>query len=106
MLARTQQELRGIQCGDLELEEPDREQIVVSRTFGRDVEDPFDALATFAWRSIDPELSDLVQFKHEIYRYILNPGRTVVAAHEHHVAETSPAGPNNSFKPNPLRGSA
>ena len=48
VLARTQQELRGIPCGDLELEEPDREQIVVSRTFGRDVEDPFDALATFA----------------------------------------------------------
>lgn len=47
VLARTQQELRGIACGDLELEEPDRKQIVVSRTFGRDVADPFDALATF-----------------------------------------------------------
>lgn len=47
-LARTQQELRGIPCGDLELEEPDRKQIVVSRMFGRDVADPFDALATFA----------------------------------------------------------
>ncbi|GAB3357555.1 hypothetical protein [Lysobacter tyrosinilyticus] len=46
-----------------------------------------------AWRAIDPELSDLVQFKHEIYRYILNPGPTVVAAHEHHVAETSTGGP-------------
>jgi hypothetical protein len=45
-----------------------------------------------AWRSIDSELSDLVQFKHEIYRYILNPGPTVVAAHEHHVAETSTGG--------------
>lgn len=42
-----------------------------------------------AWRSIDPDLSDLVQFKHEIYRYILNPSPVVVAAHEHHVAETS-----------------
>lgn len=48
VLARTQQELRGIPCGDLELEEPDRKQIVVSRMFGRDVADPFDALSTFA----------------------------------------------------------
>jgi len=48
VLARTQQELRGIPCGDLELEEPDRKQIVVSRMFGRDVADPMDALATFA----------------------------------------------------------
>ena len=48
VLARTQQELRGIPCGDLELEEPDREQIIVSRTFGSDVANPLDALATFA----------------------------------------------------------
>jgi DNA polymerase V len=48
MLARTQTELRGIPCGDLELEEPDRKQIVVSRTFGRDVADPMEALSTFA----------------------------------------------------------
>jgi DNA polymerase V len=48
VLARTHQELRGIPCSDLELEEPDREQIVVSRTFGFDVVDPLDALATFA----------------------------------------------------------
>ena len=48
VLARTQQELRGVPCGDLELEEPDRQQIVVSRMFGRDVTDPMDALATFA----------------------------------------------------------
>lgn len=48
VLARTQQELRGIACGDLELDVPDRKQIVVSRTFGRDVGDPCDALATFA----------------------------------------------------------
>lgn len=47
-LARTQQELRGIACGDLELEEPDRQQIIVSRMFGRDVADPMEALATFA----------------------------------------------------------
>ena len=48
VLARTQQELRGIPCGDLELEEEDRKQIVVSRMFGRDVADPMDALTTFA----------------------------------------------------------
>lgn len=48
VLARTQLELRGIPCGDLELEEPDLKQIVVSRMFGRDVADPMDALATFA----------------------------------------------------------
>ena len=48
VLARTHQELRGIQCGDLELEEPDREQIIVSRTFGSDVANPLDALGTFA----------------------------------------------------------
>jgi DNA polymerase V len=51
VLARTQQELRGVPCGDLELEEPDRKQIVVSRMFGRDVSDPdgvHEALATFA----------------------------------------------------------
>lgn len=48
VLARTQQELRGIPCGDLELDEPDRKQIVVSRMFGQDVADPREALATFA----------------------------------------------------------
>ena len=48
VLARTQTELRGIPCGDLELTEPDRKQIVVSRMFGRDVVDPMDALVTFA----------------------------------------------------------
>lgn len=47
-LARTQTELRGIPCTDLELHEPERKQIVVSRTFGRDVEEPLEALATFA----------------------------------------------------------
>lgn len=47
VLARTQTELRGIPCGDLELEEPDRKQLVVSRTFGRDVTDPMEALTTF-----------------------------------------------------------
>ena len=47
-LARTQTELRGIPCGDLELDEPDRQELVVSRMFGRDVKDPMDALVTFA----------------------------------------------------------
>lgn len=47
VLARTQMELRGIPCSDLELEEPERQQLVVSRTFGRDVTDPMEALATF-----------------------------------------------------------
>src|SRR5690606_14288150 len=40
VLARTHAELRGRPCADLELEEPDRKQIVVSRTFGQDVSDP------------------------------------------------------------------
>lgn len=48
VLARTQQELRGVACADLELEEPDRKQQVVSRMFGRDVPDPWEALSTFA----------------------------------------------------------
>lgn len=47
VLARTQMELRGIPCSDLELEEPERQQLVVSRTFGREVTDPMEALATF-----------------------------------------------------------
>lgn len=48
VLARTHLELRGVACADLELEEPDRQQQVVSRMFGRDVPDPWDALSTFA----------------------------------------------------------
>lgn len=48
VLARTQTELRGIPCADLEFEEPDRKQVMVSRTFGRDVADPTEALMTFA----------------------------------------------------------
>lgn len=34
--------------GIWELEEPDRKHLVVCRTFGRDVVDPIEALATFA----------------------------------------------------------
>lgn len=51
VLARTQLELHGVACADLVLEEPDRQQIVVSRTFGRDVAEPADvleALSSFA----------------------------------------------------------
>jgi DNA polymerase V len=51
VLARTQLELRGVVCADLMLEESDRQQIVVSRTFGRDVAEPaavLEALSTFA----------------------------------------------------------
>jgi DNA polymerase V len=51
VLARTQLELRGVPCGDLVLDEPDRQEIVVSRTFGSDVGDPLgihEALAMFA----------------------------------------------------------
>lgn len=47
VLARTVTELGGVACGDLEIEEPERKQLVVSRTFGRDVADPIDALTTF-----------------------------------------------------------
>ena len=37
VLARTQQELLGVPCSALEEVEPDRQQIVVSRSFGREV---------------------------------------------------------------------
>lgn len=47
VLARTATELSGVPCGDLELEEPERKQLVVSRTFGRVVVDPMEALSTF-----------------------------------------------------------
>lgn len=49
-LARTQLELRGMACADLVLQEADRQQIVVSRTFGQDVGEPqsvLEALSTF-----------------------------------------------------------
>jgi len=53
-LARTQTELLGVTCIELQEEEPDRKQIVVSRSFGRDViglEQVSEALATFAIRA-------------------------------------------------------
>jgi DNA polymerase V len=51
VLARTQRELSGIPCLDLEEVEADRRQILVSRSFGERVADPQaigEALATFA----------------------------------------------------------
>lgn len=54
MLSRTQRELQGIPCSDLIEVEPDRKQIVVSRSFGKecaDVEDVAQAVATFAIRA-------------------------------------------------------
>ncbi|MDQ3524723.1 MAG: Y-family DNA polymerase, partial [Chloroflexota bacterium] len=50
-LARTQRELEGIACTDLQEVEPDRQQIVCSRSFGREVielDDVAQAVATFA----------------------------------------------------------
>ena len=55
-LARTQLELQGVACADLEESEPDRKQIVVSRSFGREVvalEDLQQAVATFAQRACE-----------------------------------------------------
>lgn len=53
MLARTQQELNGRPCADLVVEEPERRQIVMARSFGRDVDDVMqlhEAAASFAVR--------------------------------------------------------
>ncbi|MDO7942987.1 hypothetical protein Q6A26_21615 [Xanthomonas euvesicatoria pv. eucalypti] len=55
-LARTQRGLQGIACGELEESEPDRKQIVVSRSFGKEVlalEDLQQAVATFAQRACE-----------------------------------------------------
>lgn len=56
VLARTQRELQGIACADLEEHEPDRQQIIVSRSFGAEVtelEDVQQAAATFAVRAAE-----------------------------------------------------
>lgn len=56
VLARTQQELLGVPCSALEEVEPDRQQIVVSRSFGREVvsvDDLSQAVATFAIRACE-----------------------------------------------------
>ena len=56
VLARTQKELQGKPCIALEEQEPDRKQILVSRSFGQRVEDPRligEAVATFATRACE-----------------------------------------------------
>lgn len=55
-MARTQSELAGIPCADIEEQEPDRKQIVCSRSFGREVvelEDVTQAVSTFAMRACE-----------------------------------------------------
>lgn len=55
-LARTQRELQGIACADLVDHEPDRQQIVVSRSFGRDIDDLDqlqEAVSSFAIRACE-----------------------------------------------------
>lgn len=56
VLSRTQRELQGHACVELEEVEPDRQQIMVSRSFGVRVEDPqavHEAIATFAVRACE-----------------------------------------------------
>src|SRR5690606_37843637 len=56
VLSRTQRELQGIPCSDLQETEPDRQQIVCSRSFGREcleLEDVQEAVATFAARAAE-----------------------------------------------------
>lgn len=55
-LARTQAELLGMPCSDLTESEPDRQQIVCSRSFGREVvelDELSQAVATFAIRACE-----------------------------------------------------
>ncbi len=56
VLARTQRELQGVVCADLQEVELDRQQIVVSRSFGKEaieLEDVQQAVATFAIRAAE-----------------------------------------------------
>jgi len=56
VLLRTQRELQGLPCMGLELIEPDRQQIMVSRSFGERIEDQSrveQAIATFATRACE-----------------------------------------------------
>lgn len=56
VLSRTQRELQGIPCSDLQEIEPSRKQIVVSRSFGKeclDLDDLSEAVATFAVRACE-----------------------------------------------------
>lgn len=55
-LARTQRELQGVVCAELDEVEPDRQQIVVSRSFGQEVtslEDLQQAVSTFTQRACE-----------------------------------------------------
>lgn len=55
-LARTQRELQGHACIELQEVEPDKQQIMVSRSFGSRVDDPaavLEAVATFAQRAAE-----------------------------------------------------
>lgn len=56
VLSRTQTELLGMPCSDIQEVEPDRKQIVCSRSFGREVrtlDEVQQAVATFAIRSCE-----------------------------------------------------
>ncbi|WDJ74878.1 Y-family DNA polymerase (plasmid) [Xanthomonas campestris pv. campestris] len=56
VMARTQRELQGHACLEIEEVEPDRQQIMVSRSFGTwvtDSQDMSEALATFAMRATE-----------------------------------------------------
>lgn len=56
VLARTQRELQGLRCLELEEHEPARQQIVVSRSFGKDTGDlevVSEAVASFAIRAAE-----------------------------------------------------
>jgi DNA polymerase V len=56
VLARTQRELQGLSCLSIEEVEPDRKQLMVSRSFGERVEDHdavLQAIATFAVRATE-----------------------------------------------------
>jgi DNA polymerase V len=56
VMARTQKELQGKPCIALEEAEPDRKQIIISRSFGQRAENPSligEAAATFATRACE-----------------------------------------------------
>ncbi|HGM7294849.1 TPA: Y-family DNA polymerase [Stenotrophomonas maltophilia] len=56
VMARTQRELQGISCADLEEHEAQRKEIMVSRTFGKDITSQTElmqAIATFAQRACE-----------------------------------------------------
>ena len=62
VLARTQRELQGLPCMDIEEVKPDRQQIMVSRSFGERIEDHdavHQAIATFAVRACEQLRRDL-----------------------------------------------